>query len=380
MIVMDVSLDNICAFRNFHINFSYPKKIVHSYIEQEHLKGFPNFRYKKVNILMGANASGKTTFGLALMGIFNLLYGNEYALLRRIDDPHKEATFAIELILQSSFLYQIKGRIRAVEDAWESNAKNRISICIKKTQIQSRDRYETCAQRLQDMPDHYLENYGTEIPGSDLGWYFSYPRDILDRKKRLPKDMDNFPMILKKVLMCFDPGIMDVLPSQEVENAYLIKLENKTLVMQDGQFVKDENILSSGTKAGIDIALFIADMSTCAHKFYYCDEKFSYVHSDMEKAFLILMISLLQEDGQLFFTTQNTDILDIPLPKHSFTFMKKAEENGQKRIVAVDASHYLKKNSDSLRNAVDNDLFGMSPSLDKIYELEDVLKAEGETR
>ena len=58
MIVMDLKLDNLCAFRNFYVNFSYPKKIVNSYIENEHLEGMPNFRYKQVNIIMGSNAIG----------------------------------------------------------------------------------------------------------------------------------------------------------------------------------------------------------------------------------------------------------------------------------------------------------------------------------
>ena len=55
---MDLKLDNLCAFRNFYVNFSYPKKIVNSYIENEHLEGMSNFRYKKVNIIMGSNAIG----------------------------------------------------------------------------------------------------------------------------------------------------------------------------------------------------------------------------------------------------------------------------------------------------------------------------------
>lgn len=53
MIVMDIRLDNFMSFENFHMNMSYPKRIVDSYIENEHLLGYPNFRYKKVNVLMG---------------------------------------------------------------------------------------------------------------------------------------------------------------------------------------------------------------------------------------------------------------------------------------------------------------------------------------
>lgn len=43
MIVMDVKLDNFLSFKNFHMNMSYPKKIVGSYIENENLSGYPNF-------------------------------------------------------------------------------------------------------------------------------------------------------------------------------------------------------------------------------------------------------------------------------------------------------------------------------------------------
>ena len=67
MIIMDVKVDNLYAFKNFHINMSYPKKIVDSTIENEYLEDRPNFRYKKVNIIMGGNATGKTSLGKLLM-------------------------------------------------------------------------------------------------------------------------------------------------------------------------------------------------------------------------------------------------------------------------------------------------------------------------
>ena len=52
MVVLDVSLDNFYAFKNFHMKLTYPKKIVGSSIKEEHLEGRPNFRYKKVNIII----------------------------------------------------------------------------------------------------------------------------------------------------------------------------------------------------------------------------------------------------------------------------------------------------------------------------------------
>lgn len=69
MIVLNLELDNLFAFEDFKINFSYPKKVENSSIKDEFLKDRPNFRYKKVNILLGTNSTGKTSIGKAMMAI-----------------------------------------------------------------------------------------------------------------------------------------------------------------------------------------------------------------------------------------------------------------------------------------------------------------------
>lgn len=53
MIVLDIRTDNFYSFKDFHMNMSYPKKTVNSYIPDEYLMERPNFRYKKINILLG---------------------------------------------------------------------------------------------------------------------------------------------------------------------------------------------------------------------------------------------------------------------------------------------------------------------------------------
>ena len=52
MIILDVKLNHVYGFDDFHINFAYPKKIVGSLIEDEFLEGRERFRYKKAVILM----------------------------------------------------------------------------------------------------------------------------------------------------------------------------------------------------------------------------------------------------------------------------------------------------------------------------------------
>ena len=52
MVVMDVKIDNFICFRNFHMNMSYPKKIVGSYIENEF---FPVPEYRLPLLLLSGS-------------------------------------------------------------------------------------------------------------------------------------------------------------------------------------------------------------------------------------------------------------------------------------------------------------------------------------
>lgn len=156
-----------------------------------------------------------------------------------------------------------------------------------------------------------------------------------------------------------------------MENTYIIYMDSQDLIIQDGEVIKN-NILSSGTKSGIDVARMLSSIYAGECGFYYCDEKFSYIHTEIEKAFLSIMIDGLKDDEQLFFTTHNTDILDMPFPKHTFLFLKKDMDDNFQPIKCVAASKYLKRDTDSLRNAVDNDLFSTSPNLELIYKISEL--------
>lgn len=80
------------------------------------------------------------------------------------------------------------------------------------------------------------------------------------------------------------------------------------------------------------------------------------------------------KDGQIFFTSHNPDILDMQYPKHTFCFLKKDVNNIREPITCIYASDYLKRNTDSLRSAVENDVFSIAPSVDLIYDLGDLGK------
>lgn len=364
MIIMDIKVDNLYAFKNFHMNMSYPKRIVDSTVSGEYLEERTNFRYKKVNIIMGGNATGKTSLGKLLMLFANYFEDGRYhRFVNIIDDKKKKASLLIDFVADENFLYRFEMHIAAkpIGDYKEKD----VDINIYKTNINIKDNYEICSKRL-DKLDCTPVSYG-DIDTS--GCFFSYPKDSLENQAYLSiEDDKNYLYILEQILKTLDPSIKEVIKVQELDNTYAIKLNNQSVIIKDGK-INDTEVLSSGTKAGLDISYIIASLMCHKHYLYYCDELFSYVNSDIEKACLSIIIDKLTEKKQLFFTTHNVDILDMQLPKHAFTFLKKNMDDADMPITCINAAELLKRNTDSLKHAVENDLFCTAPELDRLYEL-----------
>lgn len=366
MILMNLKVDNLLSFKDFEINFSYPRKIVNSSIENEHLFERPNFRYKKVNILMGANASGKTSIGKVLRSIVNFIsIGNQKAIEELIRDDNKEAGFEIDFVKDDLFedvvLYRVVCNI--VPKIIDKKRNFIFDVKILSTEVNKKDSYEKCILKLKEMR---LENESVskmlERISIGLNWMFM----LTDERESKMKSEEHFDInVLEKVLRTLDIDIVNVRKSKEVENGYIINKKDKSqIIIQEGEIIKNSK-LSSGTKAGIEVAELISTIIVNPFStLYYCDEKFSFIHSTLEKAFLSTMIDLLHPNSQLFFTTHNHEILNMNLPKHSFTFLRK-----NPLIEAVYPSDFIKKDDRSLYNAVANDIFNCDPSIDEILDL-----------
>lgn len=157
MIIMDLKLDNLCCFRDFHVNFSYPRKV-----ENEYLEGFPNFRYKKINIIMGSNATGKTSLGRVILSIFNFIdKRNADIITRFISNKNKAASFSMDFV-DDNKLYRIYAVFGPSDD--HIYASENIKVHIVSTDICLRDNYESCAKRLDSMMVELNEsNYIMEL-------------------------------------------------------------------------------------------------------------------------------------------------------------------------------------------------------------------------
>ena len=141
MIVLNLELDKIYGFENFKINFTYPKKVVNSIIDDEFLEGRERFRYKKAVILMGANATGKTSLGKALLKIITYINtGNPAALYDMV--AGKTGGFLIDFVNEGFILHRLTVKI----DVTASN----VEFSYKTAKIDKMDSYEKCVIKLED--------------------------------------------------------------------------------------------------------------------------------------------------------------------------------------------------------------------------------------
>ena len=147
----------------------------------------------------------------------------------------------------------------------------------------------------------------------------------------------------------------------------MIRRRDQEIIIQDGRLLNRE-LLSSGTAEGIDVAVFLASMMFGGNCFYYCDEHFSYIQSDLEKRIFGLMVERLGQGGQLIFTIYNTDMLN--LPNHTFAFMRKSIEDGIWQVSVTFAYDHLRRRTDSIKCAMENDVSDSLPDESLLDDLE----------
>lgn len=360
MIILNLTLDGVYGFDDFSINFSYPKKIVNSIIESENLKGRERFRYKKAIILMGANATGKTSLGKALLHIFEyIMNGNPVVLCEALSRDN--GSFCIDFVNGDYRLQRISADVDGI--------KKEVAIHYQTAEIGVMDSYEKCVTKLVDRTDEATHS-ATSLKKmvGEIRYRFAYP----EIEKSLKLTSSNKKILLKTlraVIGTLDPTLQDITLSRDLKDTFIIRRGGTEIIIQEGKLLNRE-ILSSGTAEGIDVAMFLAAMFTKESSFYYCDEHFSYIQSDIEKRIFGIMLEQIGDNEQLIFTTHNTDMLDLNLPKHSYIFLRKHLEAEEYRVSAISASEVLKRNTDSLRNAVENDVFASLPQDSLLDELE----------
>lgn len=359
MIIMDVRLDHVYGFDDFQINFTYPRKLSVSLMGSEALEGRERFRYKKAVILMGTNATGKTSLGKALLKIFSSIRESNEAILRELNSGDRPAEFRVDFVNEGYTLHRFCGIV---------DGEN-VSIRYFTAQIGEMDSYEMAVEKLQDRTEEIAGSFkALKKSVGPLEFRFAYPE--IETSLRLT-DIRGSALLktLRAVIGTLDPTLTDVSVAKDLKDSFVIRRRGKEIIIQEGKLLNRE-LLSSGTAEGIDVAVFLASMLSDRNCFYYCDEHFSYIQSDIEKRIFGLMVERLGKNEQLVFTTHNTDMLNLNLPKHAFAFLKKEIEDGEYKVSATFASDVLKRHTDSVKCAMENDMFGSLPDDSLLDDLE----------
>ena len=371
MPIMNIKLDNILSFHDFSINFSYPKRLSTSLVTNEYLEECTSFRYKKINIFIGTNACGKTSLMRCIWNI--LLFWNKqesHFILDLIHDDTRHANIEVDVV-EDNYLYRMKIKASSIIDD-----KRKLEIAYHKIKLTKGSSYETLKAEL-DEAEYIFIDYVQGLQDFSLksGWFVAMPatEELFDRIYILKKDSEyeqEYLDILYRVLSTLDPSIRYVKRSSDAEDAVVIDHASiGKIIVQNNMSMKDLIKLSSGTKYGFSIAYIIYSIKHQKHGIYLIDEQFSYVNTDIEKAFVSLMTSLLDKNEQIFLTTHNSEILEIGLPFHSYNFLKKEIVDDKTYITSYCASEIENRNNVNVKSILDNDIFNLASDVSKIIAL-----------
>ena len=379
MAILNIKLDNVLSFYDFNVNFSFPNKLKTSIIENENLEYVPSFRYKKLNIFVGSNASGKTSLIKCIWTILLFLNKKEKNVLDNIvnytEEPSKIEIDLVEDTEEKHILHRYK--ILVTDKMTDSKVMVSHTFVNLSAAKSSKDSYENKIKELDSIPDNYL-NYLECL--NDInpysGWNVvlpatEYPFDTINfDKTKNDEEEQSYVKILNDVFKTLDSSIIKVTKSKDTNNAYVLEHDcGAKIIIQEGMKLSDIPLLSSGTKYGVNISNIIFGIKHHNNGIYLIDEQFSYVNSDIEAAMLSTMASLLGPNEQIFFTTHNMNILSLGFPFHSFYFMKKEKVNDKQVITINCGSEADNRNNVSPKTIIDNDIFNTAPDVNKIFEL-----------
>lgn len=138
--------------------------------------------------------------------------------------------------------------------------------------------------------------------------HFSLCEMVSGEKGSFSIDFVNGDYRLQRLSAVIAPKQTEVVIQYKDAEIFIIRRGDTEIIIQDGKLL-NRDVLSSGTAEGIDVAMFLAAMIARESTFYYCDEHFSYIQSDIEKRIFGIMLERIGANEQLIFTTHNTDII-----------------------------------------------------------------------
>ena len=407
MIITRLFIDNLYGFQDFELDLTYPRKNSKFLIEFEYLEEVPQFKFKRVCILMGTNASGKTSLGRVLWNIQTMLNTKTYTINESL------ASKTIALKISEQLLEAISNKesmakvelefleppFKVLQHLYIEFDKNGLIVSAKHTEIELKSndtnlsvkkRLDIQKQKSIQLANHTsiveitrrLLSFKESVSFKESGYYYVFAENH--------NTADDFPISLTLknnlhkiflVLKTFDPTITDVRPlltemenGESIAEGYTVFFENRdsVKVTDNGETftAKGKNRFSKGTYDVLSITDFLSyilepklDEWSIT---YFLDEKLASSHSELEISILNLIIQKLNKYSQFFYTTHNYDVLDLNLPAHSFAFLHK--EFGYCSVEQPEKLGFS-KNDRNLKGYVRNNYFRTVPSTNHLDNL-----------
>ncbi|PMC16548.1 Predicted ATPase [Oligella urethralis] len=391
MIFLSLRVKNFFSFRDVFLDFAIQRKLLNSTIPDESLEGYKNFHFRRVCIISGVNASGKTALGRLMLEIQLFILKDNTSSNKLRDylfDKSEAGVIEVEFVMPQNkrvCLHRLKLTINqdqsvpVIEYAEiplrATDTVNSARLRLNKNEASNIFRVETSKDKELDALYAFRERIKEAQQGS-CGWFYSFSSVTSDTRK-IPMSSESLNRkILEDIVTTFDPTIIKVTENKDESDktqafSLIFKNHDSVVLDMEGAVTKPER-LSKGTYEALKVAIFlnriIDDRNYCEafHDngpiVYYLDEAMAYVHTELEQLTLSLLIAHLPRHAQLFYTTHNYDVLDMNLPVHSYVFMSKDEEGTS----IVQPEQIINKNDRSLLNYVKNNVFNTLPDMSKM--------------
>lgn len=389
MIFLSLRLDNVYMFRDFYLDFTMTRKPHHFLAERDALFEGSKIYARKKLLILGANASGKTTFGRILCAIQNYLVGRELGpyvnLLDKRFDLTKPGMFEVEFVVGTD-AYKVKCLFD--ENGIKEESLKMVKVFPSYTTKLLRKHLEDAKNeafhgRLLDLPVKPMNNMLSTMllnPANEKilqsfreNFQFSYlfsNFDDIQVNHKLRVTVAALNQILPKI----DNSVERVVALRPVgsklkSHSYAIVFKNKQfLTIPDGDLKSaDRTRLSHGTYEALQFLDFLMNLKNNPDMTAFVDEQLAHMHTELE-AYLIMKALLVPRDGQIFCTTHNPELLDLNItPQMILLFRRNTEGFNEAQYV----SDRIKKNDRGFKGYYDNDFFGVLPDysvLDEYFE------------
>jgi len=378
-------------FDKFSVDFTYKRKLSHILAAHDRLFKESKINVRKNIIVLGGNASGKTTFGKLLCAITNYIIGRELSnqlnLFRAIYNKNLDSYFEIEFAL-GTIAYRIKSVF---------NINGFKSESLKKIEIAPSYNIEKLRKKLDETDYSILENYDLKISKknneiipffskmlrdpknskiyeklvSEIGFHYIFS-NFADQSNvsKITVSVDMINTILPKI----DNSVEKVVALKSNDpkiktSSYIIVFKNgEHITIPDGNLLSsDKDRLSHGTYECLSFLNTLVEINKRKSTMIFIDEYLAHLHAELE-AYLVRKTFCLQRNAQIFFTSHNTELLALNIPANSFMLFKRCKNGFNTALYANDI---INKNDRNLRNYYENDSFGINPDyspLDAYFE------------